>query len=68
MPLWSLTRIVRSVIKRDGISSVLVATVVRSDLSAHGKVIRNSCPVPEMAFTSVMEAFALRKLLTRAAN
>lgn len=50
------------------ISSVLVATIVRSDLSAHGKVIRNSCPVPETVFISVMELFALRNLLTWAAN
>lgn len=50
------------------IFSVFVATMVRSDLSAHGKVIPNSCPVPEMVFISVMKVFGLRNLLNWAAN
>lgn len=39
------------------ISSVFVsvATVVRSDLSSHGKVIRNARAVPDSVFISVMK-------------
>lgn len=34
-----------------------VATVVRLDLSTHGKVIRNACTVPETVFVFVMKVF-----------
>lgn len=34
-----------------------VATVVRLDLSTHGKVIRNACAVPETVFVFVMKVF-----------